>query len=103
MQQKGFFASLFDFSFSSMVTTKIIQILYVLAVIGMGLLTIGWIAAAFGASDTAGVIVLVLSPFIFILMVTVARIYLEAVIVLFKIAENTATIAMNTKRETPSS
>jgi len=102
MQQKGFFASLFDFSFSSMVTTKIIKILYTLAVIGMGLLTISWIAAAFAASETAGVIVLVLSPLIFILMVTIARMYLEAVIVLFKIAENTATIAENTKRTTPS-
>ena len=33
MPQKGFFGSLFDFSFSSFVTTKIVKFLYVLATV----------------------------------------------------------------------
>jgi uncharacterized membrane protein len=101
MEQKGFLGSLFELSFSSMVTARIIQLLYALALIGIGLLTIVWIAAAFSASEAAGIIVLLFSPLIFLVMTIFVRVYLEAVIVLFKIAESTAEVANNTRRQAP--
>ncbi len=99
MQQKGFLASLFDLSFSSMITVRIIQILYVLSLLGAALYTIVIIAIAFSASDAAGVVVLILSPLIFIVFAIFARVYLEVLVVVFKIADNTAAIADNTKRQ----
>ena len=82
MQAKGFFGSLFDYSFSSFVTPRIIKILYVLATILIGLWTLFLVAAAFNASETAGVLTL------FIVSMLYARVILELVIVFFRINGN---------------
>lgn len=86
---KGFFASLFDLSFSSLITTRIIKVLYVLALIGIGLGYLVFTISAF-ASDTAfGVITLfVLGPIVALIYVVYARVFLELVIALFRIMES---------------
>ena len=40
MEAKGFFSSLFDYSFSSFITPKIIKVLYVLLTIAVSLWTL---------------------------------------------------------------
>ena len=45
--EKGFFGSLFDVSFSSLVTTKVIKVLYILSMILIGLMALIFVGAAF--------------------------------------------------------
>lgn len=90
---KGFFGSLFDVSFSSFVTSKLIKVVYVLWMILSALLTIGVIVAGFGRSTGLGILALVLSPVAFFLCLILGRVYCELVIVLFRIAEHVRDIA----------
>lgn len=94
MQEKGFFARLFDLSFSEFVTTKIIKVLYVIGII---VSVIGGASVMFGmfATKTFWGIVggLIAGPVLFLLYVILARVWMEVLIVLFRIAENTAKIA----------
>jgi hypothetical protein len=90
-ENKGFIGSLFDLSFSEFVTTRIIKLLFVLAIIGSGIGTLVLIIGTFASHSVAfGILSLVLSPLIFFIYVIVARVYLEIIIVIFRIAENTS-------------
>ena len=89
----GFLKTLFDFSFSSFVTTKIIKFVYILAIVLSAIGALGAIGGGFGESIGHGVLMLILSPIIFALSVLVSRIWLEIIIVIFRIAENTTELA----------
>lgn len=88
MQAKGFFSSLFDYSFTSFVTPRIIKVLYVLATIVISLSTLALILAAFKGSSGFGVVMLVVGPLFFLLSMIYARVFLELVIVFFRINGN---------------
>lgn len=89
MEAKSFFASLFDYSFSSFVTPRIIKVLYVLATIGISLWTLFLIVAAFNVSDSAGGVMLVIGgPLFFLFSMIYARVFLELVIAFFRINGN---------------
>jgi len=86
--QKGFFGSLFDISFSSLITTRIIKVLYVLALIVIGLLSLFFIIGAFTNSAGAGIItLLILAPLGALVYTVYTRVILEFIIVVFRIAE----------------
>jgi Na+/H+-dicarboxylate symporter len=88
--ERGFFGSLFDLSFTSLVTTRIIKVLYVLAIIVIGLYALFFITAGFHRSSTDGVLVLVIAAPIFTLISLIyTRVLLEVFIALFRIMENT--------------
>lgn len=88
MPEKGFFASLFDLSFSSLVTTKVIKFVYVLTLIAIGLLGLVFIVAAFVKSLALGLLTLViLAPLVSLFYVVYARVLLEFVIAVFRIME----------------
>jgi hypothetical protein len=93
MGEKSFFEALFDFSFSSFVTTKIIKLLYALAIFFSVIMVIVFIIGAFASSGVLGVLTLLVSPLLFLLYVAWARVCLEIVIVIFRIAENTGKLA----------
>ena len=97
-QGAGFFASLFDFSFTEFITTKLIKFLYGLGMLLAGLMAVGLIIAGFASHWAVGLLALVLSPLIFLLYVIAVRVWLELVIIVFRIAEHTAEIAKNTGR-----
>ena len=89
MDAQGFFKSLFDYSFRSFVTPRIIRILYVLATIMISLWTLLIILAAFNVSSGAGVVTLVIvGPLLFLVSMIYARVVLELVIVFFRINGN---------------
>jgi len=106
---RGFFASLFDFSFTAFLTSRIIKSLYKFSVglaglaalfviiVGVGLIGEGFDKER-GDEISAGVMVLLAAPFIFIGIVVGARISLEILIVIFRIAEHTAEIAAQGRR-----
>ena len=61
--EKGFFGSLFDVSFSSLITTKVIKVLYVLSMVLIGLMALVIVASAFTQSVGAGLFtLLILAP-----------------------------------------
>ena len=93
MQSKSFFASLFDFSFSSFVTLRFIKVLYG---IFMALAALFALAIFFTIAQQGGVgilLALILGPVAFLIYVLIYRVLLEFVVVIFRIAENTSIIA----------
>ena len=95
---RGFFSRLFDLSFQSFITTSIIKVLYILLIIGAGLVALLFIGAGFAADTGIGVVMLIVSPLIFLIYVILGRVYLELVIVLFRIHDQTAETAKNTRQ-----
>jgi hypothetical protein len=87
--QKGFFASLFDISFSSLITTRIIKILYVIILVVIGLFSLFAIIAGLSQGGGNAVATIIFVPIAALLYTIFARVYLEIIIVLFKIGENT--------------
>jgi hypothetical protein len=88
MPTKGFFASLFDVSFTSFVTTKIIKFLYVLTLVALGLAYLVFVIAAFQDSTGAGVaVLLVLGPLAFLFYAIYTRVFLEFIMAVFRIME----------------
>ncbi|CAM3196828.1 DUF4282 domain-containing protein [Stackebrandtia soli] len=88
-QYKGFFSSLFDFTFKSFVTPKVIQIYYVVALIVIGLAGLGMLLSFLISGEPVliiiGIIVVPLVIFIYLLLV---RMGLELVANIFRIGEN---------------
>lgn len=107
--EKGFLGRLFDPSFSEFVTTKIVSVLYVLAIIFGGLMSLfiglmsfmgaGMLAAATGSRSEVAIFMvaagtsLLFVPVVFFVFVLIARISLEAMVVVFRIADNTTRLA----------
>jgi len=91
---KGIIGSLKDLSFTEFVTTRLIKIIYILAIVFAGLSGLGIIISGLFSNNVGtAVLGLIMGPVAFILMVLSARIWLELVIVVFRIAEHTAAIA----------
>jgi hypothetical protein len=88
MGEQGFLASLFDVSFSSLVTTRVIKVLYVLSMIIIGLFALFFVVAAFSNSVASGIVVLlIIAPLACLLYLIYVRVLLELVIVIFRIWE----------------
>jgi Domain of unknown function (DUF4282) len=99
---KGFFASLFDFTFSALITSKIIKFLYGLSVVVAGLVALGLIIGAFSNSVALGIVMLIIgAPLYFLLVVIYARVLLEIIMVIFQMAEHVAEIAAQGRRGPP--
>ncbi len=101
---KGFFGSLFDFSFTNFVTTKVIKVLYGILIVCS---TLMWGAAVLNClnrinspypygKDEAYMILLA-SPFVFALSILMWRMLLEMTIVMFRISENLSDINRKTR------
>ena len=98
-QAKNFLSRLFDFSFETFITTSVIRVLYILFVVVSGLVALGWFIALAARGGAGGLMLgLIIAPIAFILYVMMARIWLELVIVIFRIAEDINVIARNSER-----
>jgi Domain of unknown function (DUF4282) len=73
----GFFAALFDFSFSKFVTPKIVKLVYVLATIGLGLTYLLFVVGAFSRNAGAGVVVLLVGAVLALVYLAFIRMTLE--------------------------
>jgi hypothetical protein len=94
MEDKGFFGALFDLSFSEFVTSKLIKILYVLLLILIAIgLVIGLITSVVSLFSRggflSGLLGLIFTPIGALIWVIIARVWMELIIVIFRIAENT--------------
>lgn len=88
MEEKGLIGTIFDFSFDKFVTTKVIKFLLGLAMLVNAVITIMIIVGGFQNGALTGILALILSPVIYVLMMLVSRIYLELIIVAFRIVEH---------------
>jgi hypothetical protein len=86
---RGFLSALFDFSFTSFVTTRIIKVLYVLILVLVSLVALFYTIIAFRLSPGFGLLVLLIGDPLYILIVMAFwRLLLEAFVVVFRIAED---------------
>ena len=88
-ESRGFFGALFDFSFTSFVTTKIIKVLYALILVLAVLTALVYTIIAFKVSAGFGILTLVIGDPLFIIIVMAFwRLVLEAFIVVFRISDD---------------
>lgn len=96
--QPGFFARLFDFSFETFITPTIIKALFILYLVVVALMTLGMVVVAFTQSVVVGLLALIIGVpifgFIYILM---GRVWLELVVIFFRIHENTDALVAQKK------
>lgn len=92
---KGFFAALFDFSFTSFITLKFLKVIYALLV-AMIVLT-GLVSLLVSVSQGGAFIFvgLILVPLMTLVYLIFARVALESVAMFFRIGENTSVMAAN--------
>lgn len=91
---QALFQSVFDFSFTKFVTPNIARVLYAIAVGLAGLITVVLILVGFSASTLSGVLAIIFLPAIVFLPATIyARVLLEMIIVVFRVADRLETLA----------
>lgn len=91
--EKGFLAALFDYSFSSLITPKIIRVVYIIITIVVGLISLAFFANLASQGGGGAVAGLIFAPAGFLLYMILARIYLEIVIIIFRIGDDVRRIA----------
>lgn len=103
-EMPSFVGGLFDFSFTTFIATKVIKVLYGIWLLGVvGILLTGFYAGI----DTMflrrytrlgeGFMMLVLTPVAAALYLVLGRVYMELLIVIFRIAENLSELNRKTK------
>ncbi len=89
----NYFASIFDFSFTKFATPKLAKILYILTTVVAGLYAVFVLIALGNAGGGAIILGLILAPVVFFLILTYSRVFLETLVVLHRIQQNTAETA----------
>jgi hypothetical protein len=103
----GFPGGLFDFSFTTFVTTRVVKTLYVLFVVFVSLVALGGVSVGFATvlagsaaqSDVAlalGLAQIVGAPVGALVVITLGRIAFESIVVFFRVAEHLAEINRKT-------
>lgn len=96
--QRGFFESLFDIRFEHLITPKLVRFFYALSILVLGVGAIVMIVAAFVASETSGVLFLFLVPLMALFYLITIRLWLELIVVAFKIRDSVERVVENTGR-----
>lgn len=81
---KGFIGSLLDFSFESFVTPTIIRFLYALSLVGVAAGTVYWV---FTGGFSGFLWHIFAAPLVLVIGWILARVYIELIMVLFRILE----------------
>ena len=98
MDKKGFFGALFDFSFSEFITTKIIKFLYILSLIGIAIGALFMLVQGFRGGFASGLLALIIGVPLYLLIANIIkRVWLEILIVLFRLYDNVKSINDKTK------
>jgi Domain of unknown function (DUF4282) len=86
--EKGFFGSLFDFSFNSFVTPKIVKLVYVVSTIAVAIGYLAFVVIGFKASVGAGVGVLLVGALVAIVYLAFIRMTLEFYYAIVRMSED---------------
>jgi len=93
MEVKGFFGSLFDFSFTEFITPRIIKLLFVLAIIISGIAALVMFFAGIATGGPGAFLAIIGAPLLFLIYVVGARVWLELIMVMFRISGNVDKLA----------
>ena len=99
MSREGGLGALLDLSFRTFITISIIRIIYILGLVGIGLfwlITMVSALMAMGDEPLAALFTMLIATFIGLISIILWRVYLEIVVVFFRIAENTSIMAGRT-------
>jgi hypothetical protein len=80
--------ALVDFSFTQYITIQMLPVVYGLMIVASGVTTVQLVISAFDISNIRGWAYLVLSPFAFIVLISICRALLEFLVIVFRIAED---------------
>jgi hypothetical protein len=86
--EKNFFAGLFDFSFNSLLTRRIVKLLYFLSILGGGIAVVAWVVLGYQQSPAQGLINLVAGIVALFVGTLVVRLLLEMSLLVLRIAES---------------
>jgi Domain of unknown function (DUF4282)/Protein of unknown function (DUF2510) len=93
---KGFFRSLFDTSFSSLIATRVIKVAYVIAIVVFSLVALGALIGALASKKPGEIVVaIILVPIVWLVYLIWIRILLELVIIIFRIGEDVRRISLS--------
>ena len=85
-----FLRPLFDFSFRRSVSVKMIKFLHILSILCAGLVALFFIHAGFETSLRLGLSALLIGAVVFLLTAVFSRVFLEMILVVFRMADQTA-------------
>lgn len=88
--EKPFFAALFDISFNNFIMLKMMRFLFILSIIGWGIVALYLV---FSALSDGMPLYFLLAPIAFFFGVLLSRLWVETIVVLFRIADNTSRMA----------
>ncbi len=91
-KDKSFLGTLYEFSFERFVTPSVLRILYTLGLVVALLGAFRFIGAGFERGFFTGILSLLISPALFLLYSLLARVAVELVMILFRIAEGVEVI-----------
>jgi hypothetical protein len=96
--EKGFLGSLFDFSFTSLVTPKIVKVLYILFTIWTALIGLSILIIGFKTGGVAGGLftLIIVEPIFVLLTLGIYRVVLEMFMVVFRMHDELKQIRDNT-------
>ena len=98
MNKNTFAGSLFDFTFDQFITTKMIKILYILAMLGSAIAGLSVLIAGVTEGTIVGILGGLIGGIITaIVSLIISRLGLELAIVIFRIADNISVIAKQEK------
>ncbi len=97
-RRDGFFEALLDTRFDNLITPSLIRFLYVVSMILLALGALFTIIAGFTDSAGTGILFLILAPIGALIYLIVTRLWLELIVVAFKIREAAEEVAANTRR-----
>lgn len=84
----GFFAALFDFSFTNFVTPILVRFVYLLATVALVITWLIFLVSGFASSVTAGLVALVLGPVLLVIYLAIVRMTLEFYLSVVRMSED---------------
>lgn len=100
----GFLRPLFDFSFTQPITVEMMKFLYLLSILSAGLMALFFIVAGFETSLWFGIFVLLVgAPVVFLITVIFSRVFLEMILVVFRMADHVGGQGTENAKEKPES
>jgi uncharacterized membrane protein len=81
-----------------LITPSLVRFVYIIAMILIAIGVLVAVIAGFAESAGTGIVLLILAPLIALFYLIVTRLWLELVVVLFKVRDAAEEVAINTRR-----
>jgi hypothetical protein len=94
---KGFIASLFDTTFSSFVTPRVIKVVYIIIMVILGIVTLGYIITGFVAFHAIGIIFIPVALLFGLVDLAITRMVFELIMVVFRMGDDMHALRTNNR------